>query len=204
AGTYDHRLQDCRWNDGFRLSRCALGRNDGPILPRMTSVPTEAWPWLALAGLGFFHGINPAMGWLFAVALGLHRKSGAVVLLSLLPIALGHAVAIAVVVFAVLVLGLVLDHGMLGRIAGTILIGCCRAARMLRRATARTLPCSVGAAEPRRTDPVIFSEGSSPGRCRLARKTQPPAAAADAGYACCSARRLQKYFLIEIEDRMAR
>src|SRR5438876_6622368 len=75
---------------------------------------------------------------------------------------------------------------------------------MLRRATARTLPCSVGAAEPRRTDPVIFSEGSSPGRCRLARKTQPPAAAADAGYACCSARRLQKYFLIEIEDRMAR
>src|SRR5438445_12788316 len=75
---------------------------------------------------------------------------------------------------------------------------------MLRRATARTLPCSVGAAELRRTDAVIFSEGSSPGRCRLARKTQPPAAAADAGYACCSARRLQKYFLIEIEDRMAR
>jgi hypothetical protein len=29
--------------------------------------------WLALAGLGFFHGVNPAMGWLFAVALGLHR-----------------------------------------------------------------------------------------------------------------------------------
>src|SRR6266702_1087010 len=52
----------------------------------------ELWPWLALAGLGFFHGINPAMGWLFAVALGLHRRSGAVVLLSLLPIALGHAI----------------------------------------------------------------------------------------------------------------
>src|SRR5437588_323524 len=48
---------------------------------------TEAWPWLALAGLGAFHGLNPAMGWLFAVALGLHRKSRAVVLLSLLPIA---------------------------------------------------------------------------------------------------------------------
>ena len=32
-------------------------------------------PWLALAGLGAFHGINPAMGWLFAVALGLHRGS---------------------------------------------------------------------------------------------------------------------------------
>jgi len=27
---------------------------------------SQLWPWLALAGLGFFHGINPAMGWLFA------------------------------------------------------------------------------------------------------------------------------------------
>jgi hypothetical protein len=62
------------------------------------------------------------MGWLFAVALGLHRKSGAVVLLSLVPIALGHAAAIAVVVFAVLGLGLVIDHGVLSRFAGTILI----------------------------------------------------------------------------------
>ena len=38
------------------------------------------WPWLALAGLGAFHGLNPAMGWLFAVALGLHRGSRRVVL----------------------------------------------------------------------------------------------------------------------------
>ncbi len=29
---------------------------------------SEAWPWLALLGLGAFHGINPGMGWLFAVA----------------------------------------------------------------------------------------------------------------------------------------
>jgi hypothetical protein len=88
----------------------------------MTSVPAELWPWLALAGLGFFHGVNPAMGWLFAVALGLHRHSSAVVLLSLLPIALGHALAIALVVVAVLGLGVVIEHGMLGRIAGAILI----------------------------------------------------------------------------------
>ena len=43
----------------------------------MSTTPTELWPWLALAGLGFFHGLNPAMGWLFAVALGLHRGSRA-------------------------------------------------------------------------------------------------------------------------------
>jgi hypothetical protein len=82
-----------------------------------------AWPWLVLAGLGFFHGINPAMGWLFAVALGLHRNSTAVVLLSLVPIALGHAAAIGLVVFAVLVLGLVIDPVVLSRGAGAILLG---------------------------------------------------------------------------------
>ena len=48
---------------------------------------SDAWPWLALAGLGAFHGLNPAMGWLFAVALGLHRQSRALVWLSLLPLA---------------------------------------------------------------------------------------------------------------------
>jgi hypothetical protein len=56
---------------------------------------TDAWAWTALAGLGAFHGINPAMGWLFAVALGLQRQSRAAVLWSLLPIALGHALSIA-------------------------------------------------------------------------------------------------------------
>jgi hypothetical protein len=65
---------------------------------------TLAWPWLALAGLGAFHGINPAMGWLFAVALGLQRRSRAAVLWSLLPIAVGHALSVALVVVAVGVL----------------------------------------------------------------------------------------------------
>lgn len=84
---------------------------------------TELWPWLTLAGLGVFHGLNPAMGWLFAVALGQHRESRRVVLLSLLPIAVGHAIAIAVVVAAVLALGVVLDLGVVRIAAGLILIG---------------------------------------------------------------------------------
>ena len=54
-------------------------------------------PWLALAGLGAFHGLNPAMGWLFAVALGLHRGGRRTVLLALAPIALGHAAAVLAV-----------------------------------------------------------------------------------------------------------
>ena len=61
---------------------------------------TELWPWLILVGLGMYHGLNPAMGWLFAVGLGLHRQSRAVVLQSLIPIALGHAGSIAAVAFA--------------------------------------------------------------------------------------------------------
>lgn len=80
-------------------------------------------PWLVLAGLGAFHGLNPAMGWLFAVALGLHRNSRRVVFMSLLPIALGHAVSIVVVIFAVLAVGLIVDQRLLQVMAGMLLLG---------------------------------------------------------------------------------
>jgi hypothetical protein len=89
----------------------------------MNASPAELWPWFALAGLGLFHGINPAMGWLFAVALGLNRGNRRIVLLSLVPIALGHAAAVAAVLLAVLTLGLILDHAMLMRAAAVLLIG---------------------------------------------------------------------------------
>ena len=61
----------------------------------------DTWVWLSLIGLGTFHGLNPAMGWLFAVGLGLQHKSRAKVLWSLVPIGLGHALSIAVVVATV-------------------------------------------------------------------------------------------------------
>ena len=80
-------------------------------------------PWLVLAGLGAFHGLNPAMGWLFAVALGLHRKSRRVALLSLVPIAAGHMISIGVVAAAVVTLGLVVDQRILETAAGMALIG---------------------------------------------------------------------------------
>jgi hypothetical protein len=89
----------------------------------MSSVPTEIWPWLALVGLGLFHGVNPAMGWLFAVALGVHRGNQRIVLLSLVPIALGHAAAVAAVLLAVLALGIVVDQAVLMRLAAVVLIG---------------------------------------------------------------------------------
>ncbi|GLS29078.1 hypothetical protein SAMN04488498_101622 [Mesorhizobium albiziae] len=80
-------------------------------------------PWLVLAGLGAFHGLNPAMGWLFAVALGLHRKSRKIVLMSLAPIAIGHTVSIAVVAVVVVALGFFVDQRPLEIAAGVLLIG---------------------------------------------------------------------------------
>ncbi|NIT51331.1 MAG: hypothetical protein GWO41_00855 [candidate division Zixibacteria bacterium] len=56
------------------------------------------WPWLVLLGLGAYHGINPGMGWLFAVALGMQEKKRRAVLDAIPPIALGHAISIAIVV----------------------------------------------------------------------------------------------------------
>jgi hypothetical protein len=80
-------------------------------------------PWLVLIGLGAFHGLNPAMGWLFAVALGLYRQSRTTVLVSLIPIAIGHALAIAVVVYAVIVLGMAIDADAFRVLSGVLLIG---------------------------------------------------------------------------------
>ena len=70
------------------------------------------WPWLTLFGLGAFHGINPAMGWLFAVGLGLQEQKRIAVLRALPPIALGHALSIGIIIAAVLWLGLPCHHSL--------------------------------------------------------------------------------------------
>jgi hypothetical protein len=62
---------------------------------------TSVWPWVTLALLGAYHGINPGMGWLFAVARGLQEQRRDAVFQSLVPIALGHAASIALVVAVV-------------------------------------------------------------------------------------------------------
>jgi hypothetical protein len=84
---------------------------------------TDLWAWLALAGLGAFHGLNPAMGWLFAVALGLHQHDRRVVWLSVLPIALGHALSVAVLAAAFFWAGLIIDARIVRIGAGLVLIG---------------------------------------------------------------------------------
>lgn len=92
----------------------------------MTSLPCatmiDAWPWLTYAGLGAFHGLNPAMGWLFAVALGLHRQSRAIVVASLVPIAIGHAASVTVVAGLLVMAGILIPHNLVRIGSGLLLL----------------------------------------------------------------------------------
>lgn len=83
----------------------------------------QLWPWLALFGLGAFHGINPAMGWLFAVALGLQEKSRHAVLRAIPPIALGHAISITFILAVLWLAQASLSERALRYGAATVLFG---------------------------------------------------------------------------------
>jgi len=65
---------------------------------------TAWWPWDVLILLGAYHGLNPGMGWLFAVARGLQERRRSAVWESFLPIALGHEAAIGIIVVLVVLL----------------------------------------------------------------------------------------------------
>jgi hypothetical protein len=82
----------------------------------------ENWPWLALIGLGAYHGLNPAMGWLFAVALGLQEGRREAVVKAFWPIALGHAAAVTLVVAVVLGVQAVVPLGVVRYLAAASLI----------------------------------------------------------------------------------
>jgi hypothetical protein len=86
-------------------------------------VAHENWPWLALIVLGAYHGLNPAMGWLFAVGLGLQERRREAVLKAFWPIALGHAAAVSLVVAVVLAAQVVLPLALLKYVgAGTLIL----------------------------------------------------------------------------------
>jgi hypothetical protein len=67
--------------------------------------------WVMLLALGAFHGINPGMGWLFAVALGMQERRRSAVIRALLPLAAGHALAVAAAVAAAMAVGAMLPLG---------------------------------------------------------------------------------------------
>jgi len=81
------------------------------------------WPWAAVFLLGAYHGINPGMGWLFATALGMQKKSAVAVWQALVPIAAGHFIAIGLVVAIAVVAGAVLPLLYVKIAAACILLG---------------------------------------------------------------------------------
>ena len=79
--------------------------------------------WVMLVSLGAFHGINPAMGWLFAVALGMQERRRGAVLRALVPLGAGHALAIAGAVGLAFAIGVVAPIGALRWVvAGTLVL----------------------------------------------------------------------------------
>jgi hypothetical protein len=78
---------------------------------------------LALAVLGAAHGINPAMGWLFAVAIGLREHSRKALLESLIPIAIGHEASVAITVLAIELTGSAIGQRAVGIAGALLLIG---------------------------------------------------------------------------------
>ncbi|NBE79809.1 hypothetical protein [Micromonospora rubida] len=79
--------------------------------------------WLALAGLGAFHGLNPAMGWLFAVGRGLQERSRRMLVTALLPIALGHLASVGLVAALVSATRSVVASTTVAIVGGVLLVG---------------------------------------------------------------------------------
>jgi|SRR5688572_1569647 hypothetical protein len=82
----------------------------------------DSTTWLVVLGLGAAHGVNPAMGWLFAVGLGLQKRDRGAVWRALGPLAMGHALAIASIVLVAAVLGLVVPVRMLQLVTSVLLV----------------------------------------------------------------------------------
>ena len=80
-----------------------------------------AWPWLAVAGVGALHGLNPATGWAFVAAWGVRSGDRTPAWRALAPIAAGHAASVAAIA-ALAALGLVAERGLLPWLAGGLAV----------------------------------------------------------------------------------
>jgi hypothetical protein len=102
------------------------------------------WYWIGLLLLGAFHGINPGMGWLFAVALGMQERSRSAVWKALLPLGFGHVLAVAAAVLLAALAGTVLPLRTLQWVVAGILLAF-GVLRMVRHRHPRWVGMRVGA-----------------------------------------------------------
>jgi hypothetical protein len=96
---------------------------------------SSLWPWLAVAGAGALHGLNPCTGWALAAGCGVRSKDGRQALRALGPIAAGHVASLGLVV-ALVVAGRSLATGPLQWASGALLLAAV-SMRLSRRAAPR-------------------------------------------------------------------
>ena len=82
----------------------------------------ELQSWTMLTALGAFHGVNPGMGWLFAVALGMQERRRGAVIAALVPLGLGHALAVVAAIALAATAGAVLSASALRWVVGAALL----------------------------------------------------------------------------------
>lgn len=92
-----------------------------PLTPSAT-LPDLMGSWVLMIGFGAYHGLNPGMGWLFALALGLQQKSEDAIWRAMLPITFGHAVSIVLAAALVMAAGHWLSITHLRYLAATMLL----------------------------------------------------------------------------------
>lgn len=90
-------------------------------MPDLAAILADG-PWVTLGLLGAWHGVNPGMGWLFAVALGLQRRSRRVVVSALVPIAVGHELSLVATTAIGAVLGAAIDPRYVHPVAAAVLV----------------------------------------------------------------------------------
>jgi len=86
-------------------------------------MPAHASAWPVILTLGLWHGINPGMGWLFAVALGMQEGKGRAVWRALPPLALGHALAVAAAIALAAAAGMVVPLVAVRWATAAVLVG---------------------------------------------------------------------------------
>ncbi|HMM89026.1 hypothetical protein [Bradyrhizobium sp.] len=109
---------------------------------------TPAWLWLAVIASGLYHGVNPGMGWPLAVSAGLMERSSRALLSALWPLAIGHLIAMLLVLLPFVLLIAIVEWQRAIQIGASLLVisfGLFRLAnRRHPRVLARISPAQLG------------------------------------------------------------
>jgi len=104
--------------------------------------------WLAVVASGLYHGINPGMGWPLAVSAGLLNKSPRALIAALWALAIGHLLAMLVIMLPFALLTVLVDWQRQIRIGASLLVLAFGLFRLIKprhlRALARIPPTQLG------------------------------------------------------------